>query len=69
MSDLFGETVAMTELEQKIYDYTKDRNPLTSHQISHGLKLNRKYGTKGKQIVGMTIGRMLKKGIKVKHKN
>ena len=60
----------MTDLEQKIYDNLKNREPrsVTSHKIAHFLKLHLKYGTKAKQIVGMTIGRMVKKGIDVNYK-
>lgn len=58
----------MTELEQKIYDCCQSNSNLTAHQISHRLKLNGIYGTKGKQIVGMTIARMRKKGITVSYR-
>jgi len=59
----------MTELEQMIVDYLKPKRSrsVTSHQISHGLNLNNRYGARGKQIVGMTIGRMRKKGIEANY--
>lgn len=58
----------MTDLEQKIFDLVKKSNgKLSAHQIGHQLKLNREYGSRTKQVVGMAIGRMVKKGIPIQY--
>ena len=55
----------MTELEEEIVEYLKGRpsRSTTAHQMSHFVGQKRHYGPKGKQIVGMAVGRMRKKGI------
>lgn len=58
----------LTPMEQSIYEYLglyKLRNKISSHQIAHFNGYHAQYGTKAKQIVGMAIGRMKKKGIQM----
>lgn len=55
----------MTELEGKIVEYLKNKSPrsVTSHRMSNSIGDRSKYGPRGKQIIGMAVGRMKKKGI------
>ncbi len=55
----------MTKLEQEIVDFLDGRKSrtVTAHTMSHHVGRKRHYGPKGKQIVGMAVGRMRKKGI------
>lgn len=50
-------------IESMVYELCKDGKCklMSAHQISHKLNLNKFYGTKGKQLVGMAIARLRKK--------
>lgn len=65
MHEKFSEKCELTELEQSILNFTESEQPMTSFEIARGLHLNRLYGPKAKQIVGMTIGKMRKKNIHI----
>lgn len=65
MHEKFSEKCELTELEQSILNFTENKKPMTSFEIARGLHLNRLYGPKAKQIVGMTIGKMRKKNIHI----
>lgn len=59
----------MTELESEIVEFLRNRRPrsTTSHVVSRNVGKKNRYGPNGKQIIGMTIGRMRKKGIEANY--
>ncbi len=59
----------MTELEIEIVEFLKGKRPrsITAHNMSRHVGKKRHYGPNGKQIVGMAVGRMRKKGIEANY--
>lgn len=59
----------MTELEEKIVKYLDGRPPRStnSFRMAKVIGDKSKYGPRGKQILGMAVGRMKAKGIEANY--
>ncbi len=59
----------MTELESEIVEFLRNKrsDSITAYHMSFHVGKKKHYGPNGKQIIGMAVGRMRKKGIEANY--